>query len=86
MNLTLFYGGDAGPVADAVDYETALGYAFQLGADYMLNDKWFINVDLKRLFLSTDVTVDATSALDATVGAEVDINPWIIGLGLGIKL
>ena len=86
VNLTLFYGVDEGPIADDVEYDTSLGFALQGGLDYMLNDKWFLNVDVKRLFLSTDVTVDATTALGATVGADVDINPWIIGFGVGVKL
>ncbi|PRX54321.1 OmpW/AlkL family protein [Flagellimonas meridianipacifica] len=86
VNFTLFYGVDEGPVADDVDYDSSLGFALQGGLDYMLNDKWFLNIDVKRLFLSTDVTVDATSALGATVGADVDIDPWIIGFGVGVKL
>ncbi|TXN35290.1 OmpW family protein [Flagellimonas hymeniacidonis] len=86
FNLTLFYGVDEGPVADDVDYDTSIGYALQGGFDYMLNDKWFLNVDVKKLFLSTDATIDATTALGATVGADVDINPWIIGFGVGVKL
>ncbi|MGB5821783.1 MAG: OmpW family outer membrane protein [Saonia sp.] len=86
VNLTLFYGVDEGPVADDVDYDTAVGFAFQGGFDFMLDDKWFLNLDVKKLFLSTDATVNATSALGATVNADVDINPWIIGLGVGIKL
>ncbi len=86
VNLTLFYGVDEGPVVDDVDYDTAVGFAFQGGFDFMLNDKWFINVDVKKVFLSTDATVNATTALGATVGADVDINPWIFGAGVGIKL
>ena len=66
--------------------DATLGFALQGGIDYMLDDKWFLNIDVKRLFLSTDATVDATTALGATVGADVDINPWIIGIGVGIKL
>ncbi len=86
INMTLFYGVDNGPVADKVDYDTAFGFAFQGGFDYMLNDKWFINLDVKKLFLNTDATINATTALGATVGADVDINPWIIGVGFGLKL
>ncbi len=85
-NLTFFYGVDEGPTADDVEYDTTLGFAVQGGFDFMLNDKWFLNLDIKRLFLNTDVTVDATSALGATVGADVDINPWIFGVGVGVKL
>ncbi|MER3376623.1 MAG: OmpW family outer membrane protein [Allomuricauda sp.] len=86
LNLTLFYGVDEGPVADDVDYDTAVGYALQGGFDFMLNDKWFLNLDVKKLFLNTDATVNATRALGATVVADVDINPWIFGFGVGVKL
>ncbi len=86
LNLTLFYGVDEGPVADDVDYDTSIGYALQAGFDFMLNDKWFLNADVKKLFLTTDATINATTALGATVGADVDINPWIIGFGVGVKL
>lgn len=86
VNFTIFYGVDEGPIADDVEYDSALGFALQGGLDYMLNDKWFLNVDVKRLFLGTDATIDATTALGATVNADVDINPWIIGFGVGLKL
>ncbi|RPG30753.1 MAG: OmpW family protein [Muricauda sp. TMED12] len=85
-NLTLFYGVDEGPVADDIEYDTAVGLALQGGFDFMLNDKWFLNFDVKKLFLNTTATVDATTALGATVDADVDINPWIFGVGVGIKL
>ncbi len=75
----------AGDVAD-VKYDNALGYAAQLGFDLMVNDSFFINLDVKRLFLSTDVTVDASNlAPGLSIPAEVDINPWLIGVGLGMK-
>ena len=86
VNLTLFYGVDEGPTVDDIDYDTAVGFALQGGFDYMLNDQWFLNFDVKKLFLNTTATVDATTALGATVDADVDINPWIFGLGVGLKL
>ncbi len=86
INLTLFYGVDEGPVANDLDYDTSVGVAFQGGFDYMLDDKWFINLDVKKVFINTDATVNATSALGATVGADVDIDPWVFGVGVGIKL
>ena len=52
----------------------------------MLDDTFFINVDAKRLFLSTDVTVDATNLVPGlVVPAEVDIDPWLFGIGVGMK-
>jgi len=85
INYTIFYGEDEGPIADAVDYENSVGFALQGGLDYDLSDKWFLNVDVKKIFLQTDVTVNATNALGATVGADVDINPLIVGFGFGYR-
>lgn len=85
INYTIFYGIDEGPVADAVQYDNAVGFALQGGFDYPLNDKWFLNLDVKKIFLSTDATVFANTALGAVVGADVKINPWLIGLGVGMK-
>ena len=52
----------------------------------MLDDTFFINFDAKRLFLSTDVTVDASNlAPGLSIPAEVDINPWLVGVGVGMK-
>lgn len=85
INYTIFYNVKSGDVAD-VKYDNALGYAAQLGFDLMLNEQFFINFDAKRLFLKTDVTVDASNlAPDLSIPAKVDINPWLLGIGLGYK-
>ena len=85
VNYTLFYNVKSGAVAD-VKYDNALGYAAQVGFDLMLDDTFFINVDAKRLFLSTDVTVDATNLVPGlVVPAEVGIDPWLFGIGVGMK-
>ncbi len=80
-NYTFFYNADPGAVVN-VKYENSIGYALQLGFDYDLDDTWFLNFDAKYLGLSTDVTVDAGIA---TVPASVDINPLLIGFGVGLK-
>lgn len=81
VNYTIFYDANPGAVVD-VDYDNAFGYAAQLGFDYDLNDTWFLNVDAKYIGLSTDVTVDAGIA---TVTADVDINPILVGFGVGMR-
>ncbi|CAL2103008.1 Uncharacterized outer-membrane protein y4mB [Tenacibaculum sp. 190130A14a] len=80
-NYTIFYNADPGAVVD-VDYKNSFGYAFQVGFDYDLDDTWFLNLDAKYVGLSTDVTVNAGIA---TVPAEVDINPLLIGFGIGMR-
>nr|WP_158979458.1 OmpW family outer membrane protein [Cellulophaga sp. L1A9] len=85
VNYTIFYGVDESDVVDHVDYENSVGVAFQAGFDYYLDDAWFINLDVKKIVIKTDATIDATTALGATVGADVDINPLAIGFGLGYR-
>lgn len=81
INYTFFYGIDEGDVV-GMDYEDAVGFSMQGGLDFDLNDYWFLNVDLKKLLLKTDVEVDTGEDI---IPVEVDINPWIIGVGIGVK-
>lgn len=88
VNATVFFDEDPGEVADAIDYDESFGFALQAGFDYDLDGEpggWAFNADVKKIWISTDVTVDFTTALGATVDAEVDINPWVVGLGLGYR-
>ena len=86
LNYTIFYGVKSGAVKD-VKYDNALGFALQGGVDYMLTDKYFLNFDIKKLFLKTDVDVDASNAVPGatSVPAEVNIDPLLIGFGVGMK-
>jgi len=81
INYTIFYGVDEGDVA-GMDYENSVGFSFQGGLDYDLNDKWFLNLDIKKLLLKTDVAVDTG---DGILPVEVDIDPLIIGVGVGVR-
>ena len=86
INYTIFYNEKQGSVVKGIEYKNTLGYAFQAGFDLMINDKLFVNADVKKLFLKTDVTVDASNlATGLRIPAEVEINPWLIGLGFGMK-
>lgn len=86
VNYTIFYNEKAGSVVQAIDYKNTFGYAFQVGFDLMIDDIFFINADVKKLFLNPDVTVDASNlAPGLSIPADVKINPWLIGLGFGIK-
>jgi len=86
LNYTIFYGVKSGDVKD-VKYDNAFGFALQGGVDYMLTDKYFLNFDIKKLFLKTDVDVDASNAVPGatSVPAEVNIDPLLIGFGVGMK-
>lgn len=86
VNYTIFYNVKEGDVVKGIEYDNAIGFAAQFGFDVMFDDTFFVNFDVKRLFLKTDVSVDATNLAEGLViPAEVEINPWIIGLGFGMK-
>ncbi len=88
VNATFFFNEDQGSVADGIEYDPSFGGAIQAGIDYDLDGEpggWLFNADIKKVWINTDVTVDFTSALGATVDADVDIDPVIVGLGFGYK-
>ena len=81
INYTVFFNEDApgGTVTD-INYEDSFGWALQFGADYMLTDHWLVNVDVKKVFLNTNVSLN-----NGAIRADVDIDPWIVGVGLGYR-
>lgn len=79
INATHFFNEDSGDTATGISYDDSLGIAVQAGLDYGINDDWALNIDVKKLFLSTDVDVQA---LGTTVSTKVDLDPWLFGLGL----
>ena len=81
VNYTIFYGIDEGDVV-GMDYDNTFGFSFQAGVDYSFNDKWFLNLDIKKLLISTDVEVNTGVGV---LPVEVDINPLVVGLGIGRK-
>ena len=78
INATHFFDEDAGG-ADGISYDDNLGIALQAGLDYGVTEDWALNVDVKKVYLDTDVDVQA---LGTTVSTTVDIDPWIIGIGV----
>lgn len=81
FNYTFFLNEDApGGTVTKVDYDNTVGWALQIGADYMLTEHWLVNLDVKKLFLSTDVSLNG-----GAIKADVTIDPWIVGAGLGYR-
>lgn len=79
INYTIFYNEDEGAVT-SIDYDDSIGFALQAGVDVPINDTYFFNLDVKKVFINTDVTIDAGGV---AVAADVDIDPWVIGVGVG---
>lgn len=61
------------------------GYALQAGLDINLKDGWLINADVKYLNIDTDVRLQSGITGRWTKVDSLDINPWVVGIGIGKK-
>ena len=96
INYTIFYGVNKGPVVQGVDYKNTASFAAQAGVDVNISKNVFLNIDLKKLMLSTTATVDASNLTPAgspglapvlrNIKADVNIRPWIVGFGVGYRI
>lgn len=74
-----YYGEESGDVAN-VHYDHGVSYTLQAGADFPIDDTWAFNLDLKKLYHNVDVKVN-----NGAVTADVDLDPWIFGVGLAYR-
>jgi len=61
----------------------SFGFAAQAGFDINLKDGWLINADVK--YVTLDTTVKLKTAGGWTKIDSLDINPWVVGIGIGKK-
>lgn len=80
VNYTLFYHQNAGPSIASIDYDNSFGLAGQAGFDYMIDDSLFFNMDIKKVWINTDVSINGGG-----VTANVDIDPLLFGIGFGYR-
>jgi outer membrane protein len=80
VNYTHFFSEDKGTSVTSVDYDDSFGPALQVGVDYALDDHWMLNVDVKKIWINTDVKFNG-----GAIRADVDINPWLVGAGIGYR-
>ena len=81
LNYTTILSSDATAAIGGVDsWDDSIGVAFQIGADYAINNRWSVNFDVKKIWLNLDAKVTA-----AGTSASVDLDPWVIGTGIGYR-
>jgi len=79
LNYTRFYDVNLAGGALTVD-RTSTGGAIQAGFDYRLSGNWYLNVDVKKIWIETDVKTAAGAFV-----SSLKIDPVIFGVGLGYK-
>ena len=52
------------------------------GADFRLDDHWALNLDVRKIWINTDVKVRAGAT---TLGADVDIDPWVVSTAIAYR-
>lgn len=89
VNYTFFYSQSAGGntvngfTVTSSSLQNAGGVALQAGFDYMLDRHWGFNVDVKKLYLSSNWS-GTIAGLGAATG-KVNLDPWLIGAGVVYK-
>ena len=79
VNYTHFFNADAGAL-NSVKYDDSFGGALQAGVDIPIKDNWYANIDVKKVFINTTAKFRPSG-----VRADVNIDPWLIGVGIGYK-
>ncbi len=70
------------PSVGALDLDdVSVGIAGQVGADYRLAPRWYLNADAKWVQLGSDVRLAGTGTRVSAVG----VNPYLLSLGLGYR-
>lgn len=82
VNYTVFFDSEtpAGGVVNRIAYQNSFGTVIQAGFDYHIQGNWFLNVDVKHVFLETKAKING-----GAVNAYVSLDPTIAGIGIGYK-
>lgn len=80
VNYTIFTkkSFDTGLGTISVDRDS-VGLVAQVGADFVLNKNWSVNVDVKYITMETDVRLGGTKL------GTLDLNPITAGIGVGYR-
>jgi len=89
VNYTIFFDAESegvlkDPLGGSLDIDdNSLGLAGQVGFDYMINDRWFVNLDLRYIGIETKAKVTVPGV--GTIKEDVSIDPWVYGVNVGLK-
>lgn len=58
---------------------SSVGGAVQIGVDYKLNRNWYLNADVKKVWIGTDVFLGGSKI------SELKVDPWLFSVGVGYR-
>lgn len=92
FNYTIFFDEDTTPSLDGflgtparVSLDESFGWAAQFGVDFRIKENWYFNFDLKYLDVDTTAVISDAATGVELARVDVDINPWVPGIGFGYR-
>ena len=88
VNYTLFFdeqvgdGAAANLNATSVEIDDTWGWALQAGVDFAIGNNLSLNLDVKKVWMNTEATWTTPTG---PIVADVDLDPWIVSVGLGYR-
>ena len=81
LNYTLFFDEETtGALTGTdLDLDASFGLAAQVGADFDVSDRMFLNLDVRWIDINTDASIDGGTPF------EVEVDPIVYSLTLGWK-
>jgi len=80
VNYIIFSFTEVGSALESISYDNSFGVHVQAGANIRVNERWSVNLDVKRLWNDT-----SAAANSGAITANVDLDPWIYGIGLSYR-
>ncbi|WER49615.1 OmpW family outer membrane protein [Cupriavidus sp. WKF15] len=78
LNFTRIWGADiAGNTLQLDNWSVAP--ALQIGMDYKLTKNWFLNADVKKVWLASNVKAGGVNV------SKVNLDPWLFSMGVGYR-
>lgn len=90
VNYTIFYSEKPSAALEtavgqtSVKMKSSFGWAAQAGLDFDLNDKMFLNFDIKYIDIRTTARLSTTAI--GVQRVKINLNPFVVGVGLGFRL
>lgn len=78
LNFTRIWGADIANNSLQLD-SWSVAPALQIGMDYKLTKNWFLNADIKKIWLSSDVKAGGMKV------SKVNLDPWLFSMGVGYR-
>jgi len=91
INYTLFYDEDLSGARKQQGFnnlkiQDSVGFAGQLGFDYMLSEHMMVNASVWYVDIDTKASVDGPTALGVgRTKVDLEVDPWVYMVGVGYK-